>query len=325
MDLSSYLASVKRFAWLLIIVPLLVGAGTAAWTIHRTPSLHSGTVSVSLPITTGIAAEADELSDDFTYAATAPQVEDSVAHDAGISTTALENGLHVSRVGTVGTYMKVTFNSKVLAQAQSVPPNVALQALTFILGPRIQIAKNLQASLGTTSAGVTAAQQAMVTKAIRGATTPTEVADASGQVKSTPAYSALTSRQNQLLQEENQAATTVATLTADLAAAHSVNQSAVADLTTTSSTKTAVTHAVANGAAALFLLLLLLVTFELIRPSGRAGNRNARSGENPSNVINPADERAGASGRHVMSGATIPGSGVPSRAENPGGGVPGSG
>jgi hypothetical protein len=310
MDLSSYLRSVKRFAWLLVIIPLLVGAGTAAWTIHRSPSLHSGTVSVALPITTGIQAETDELADDFTYAASVPTIQDSAAKQAGISTTALQDGLHVTRVGTVSTYMKVTFNSKVLSQAQSVPPNVALQSLTYVLSPRIQIAKNLQSSLAKDSAAVTAQQQALLTKALRKAS-PSDVATVSGEVKSTPAYAALTSKQNQLLTQENQAATAVDTLTADLDSAKSLTQSATAVLTTTSSTKTVAQHTVANAAAALFLLLLLLVTLELIRPS--EPDRRPAAADNFGNGPG-AGERPVAAGRRETSDST----GWPGAARVPG-------
>lgn len=140
MELGSYLRSSRKITALLVVLPLLVGAATAAYLSQVAPQTYRASLSIRLPAAQA-AFQTEQLADDFATVTRSQQVLSRVAREAGVDTARVREALGVRRVSSASSYLEVTITDEDAALAERLASAVTVVATDFFLQPQIEAAR----------------------------------------------------------------------------------------------------------------------------------------------------------------------------------------
>ena len=133
MEISDYLRRAGRWAWLLLVLPL-VAAGVSFALQRDRPVVWSSSATVLTPpgVTdrTGV-----QYISDYQAALTSDFVVGQVAEETGVPAGELFSGLASAPISPGSSLLSVSFTSEDAAQAEEVPPIAARLALEALLQP----------------------------------------------------------------------------------------------------------------------------------------------------------------------------------------------
>lgn len=253
MDLSTYFRSLRRIAWLLVLVPVVVAAGSAFYLARSTAPTYTAVLQFALPTTSAAARSTDQLTDDYKAAAASDEVAGAVSTSTRLSTTDIQDNLTVARVGTAGSYMSVSLVAEDSKKAAAAASAIALDALHRVLQPEIDANLSIRQQL-----------QAQYDALQQQATLVSTVQAGAGF----SAADSLQRQQQMVLGSTNDVNVNVVGLQARLATADKQITAATVTVTKDSRILQIAPRAVVNGGGCLFLLVALLLAVELLR-SGR--------------------------------------------------------
>jgi len=164
-EIVDYLSIARRRLWILILIPVLAAAGTAAWYLKQ-PRQYQSKVVVAAPALIGGASTQTfsgangptQYVENFTAAATTPTVVDRVSKETGVKSKTITDGLAVSQIGS-SSQLQVLFTTSKQKIAQPVATATARDTLAFLFGSQVTLA---QRSLATAQAAADKVQAQII-------------------------------------------------------------------------------------------------------------------------------------------------------------------
>lgn len=250
MQLNQYLLSLGRGLWLVLIIPVLVGAITATLLIRSAQPQFAASVNVQLPVNGTQPASTDQMAADFSAAAGLPRVLAAAAAAASAKDAGAAGAVAVQRVDTDSSFVTVTYTADTRAHARAAARVVAELALRRLLQPQIATAQRSYLALVDHRRALQ--DQAQTLK--------------QGDPAAGLSPDAVLVRQESLaIQQAGTAQLQVVALRAQLTAARHVIATAPVPVAVVTPTLGVLRHSLINAGATLFLLVAVVLCVELAR------------------------------------------------------------
>jgi hypothetical protein len=250
MQLNQYLMSLGRVLWIVLVIPVLVGAITATLLIRSAHPQFAASVNVQLPVNSTQPASTDQMAADFSAAAGLPRVLGAAAAAASAKDAGAVGAVAVQRVDTDSSFVTVTYTADTPAHARAAARVVADLALRKLLQPQIAAAQRSYQALADHRQALQDQAQTLKQRSSAAGLSPDAV---------------LVRQESLAIQQASTAQLQVVTLQSEMAAARHVITTAPAPVAAVTPTLGVLRRSLLNAGAALFLLVAVLLCVELAR------------------------------------------------------------